>query len=140
MTTAFIDTNIIIDLLINRQPFSKSAIAIFNAAEKNQIALYTPSHAIATTHYVLKKYNEEKNLRRAISSLLDYVKPIAVNESILRKALHSEINDFEDAIQMMTAITNDQISMTITRNIKDFKKSILPVFTADQALEKINSF
>ena len=89
---------------------------------------------------MLKKYNEEKNLRRAISSLLDYVKPIAVNESILRKALHSEINDFEDAIQMMTATTNDQISMIITRNIKDFKKSILPVFTADQVLEKLDSF
>src|SRR5690554_4874471 len=102
MIAAFLDTNIIIDLLINRQPFSKSAITIFSAAEKNKIALYTSSHTIATTHYVLKKYNEEKRLRVIISYLLDYVKPIAVSESILRQALRSEINDFEDAIQMIT--------------------------------------
>lgn len=139
MIAAFLDTNIIIDLLINRQPFSKSAITIFSAAEKNKIALYTSSHAIATTHYVLKKYNEEKRLRVIISYLLDYVKPIAVSESILRQALRSEINDFEDAIQMITATSNNQISMIITRNTKDFKKSTLPVFTADQVVERLKN-
>jgi predicted nucleic acid-binding protein len=63
MKSIFIDTNILIDLLADRQPFSKFAIEIFNLAEKKQIKLFTSSHSYATTHYLLKKHIEERELR-----------------------------------------------------------------------------
>lgn len=63
MKNIFLDTNIIIDLVADRKPFSKYAIEIFKRAEKGKITLYTSSHTIATTHYLLKKYMSEKDLR-----------------------------------------------------------------------------
>jgi predicted nucleic acid-binding protein len=60
MKRVFLDTNIVIDLLANRQPFSKYAIEIFRQAEEKKISLFTSSHSIATTQYLLKKYHSEK--------------------------------------------------------------------------------
>ena len=56
MKKVFIDTNILVDLIADRIPFSKYAIEIFNNAERKKIKLFTSSHSIATTHYLLKKY------------------------------------------------------------------------------------
>ena len=55
MKHVFLDTNILVDLLANRRPFSKFAIAIFDLAEKKQVRLFTSSHSYATAHYLLKK-------------------------------------------------------------------------------------
>jgi predicted nucleic acid-binding protein len=60
MKKIIVDTNIIIDFIANRKPFSKFAIQIFDKAEKKTVSLYTSSHSIATTHYLLKKYIEKK--------------------------------------------------------------------------------
>ena len=62
MTKVFLDTNIIVDLISDRKPFSKYAIEIFQKAEEGKLKLYTSSHSLATTHYLLKKYIEEKDL------------------------------------------------------------------------------
>ena len=56
MKKAFLDTNIIVDLIADRKPFSKFSIEIFKKAEENKIKLFTSSHSIATTHYLLKKF------------------------------------------------------------------------------------
>jgi predicted nucleic acid-binding protein len=59
----FVDTNIIIDLIGDRKPFSKYAIEIFSMAEQNKVSLYTSSHTITTAHFLLKKHVDEKTLR-----------------------------------------------------------------------------
>src|SRR5690554_7336253 len=82
MQHIFVDTNILIDLLADRRPFSKFAIEIFDLADKKKIHLFTSSHSIATTHYVLKKYIEEQELRNV---------------------LYSRHRDLEDAIQIFAA-------------------------------------
>jgi predicted nucleic acid-binding protein len=56
MKRVFLDTNIIVDLIADRRPFSKYAIQIFQKAESKELELFTSSHSIATTHYLLKKY------------------------------------------------------------------------------------
>ena len=55
MKKVFVDTNILIDLLADRPPFSKYAIEIFDLAERKKVELFTSSHSFATTHYILKK-------------------------------------------------------------------------------------
>ena len=55
MKKIFVDTNIIVDLIADRKPFSKFAIDLFSKAENKKIRLFTSSHSIATTHYLLKK-------------------------------------------------------------------------------------
>lgn len=132
MKKVFIDTNIIVDLITDRKPFSKYSIEIFKKAEEKKIKLFTSSHSIATTHYLLKKYLEEKNLRDVLYNLLDYVTVIAVDTDVLKKGLRSKHKDFEDSIQIYCASSVEKIDCIVTRNIKDFRNSEILVLTPDE--------
>ena len=132
MKKVFLDTNIIVDLIADRKPFSKFSIEIFKKAEENKIKLFTSSHSIATTHYLLKKYLEEKLLRDVLYNLLDYITVVAVDTDILKKGLRSKHKDFEDSIQILCASTIENIDCIVTRNIKDFRDSEILVLTPDE--------
>lgn len=132
MRNVFLDTNILIDVIADRKPFSKPAIVLFQKAEAHQIRLHTSSHSIATTHYLLKKYLDEQTLRETLLNLTELVHIIPVNLQILRKALQSAHKDFEDSIQMYCASGIPEMEAIITRNIKDFKDSEIPVYAADE--------
>jgi predicted nucleic acid-binding protein len=137
MKKIFVDTNIIIDLIADRKPFSKFAIEIFSKAENKKIKLFTSSHSIATTHYLLKKYIEEKELRDILYSLLEYVQLIPVDIDIIKKGLKSKHKDFEDAIQIISAYSIEKMDCIVTRNIKDFRGSEIPVLSPDELVQKI---
>jgi predicted nucleic acid-binding protein len=132
MKKVFLDTNIIVDLIADRKPFSKFSIEIFKKAEENKIKLFTSSHSIATTHYLLKKYLEEKLLRDVLYNLLDYITVVAVDTDVLKKGLRSKHKDFEDSIQILCASTIENIDCIVTRNIKDFRDSEILVLTPDE--------
>ena len=131
----FLDTNILVDIVANRKPFSKDAIEIFDYCQRKKIKMYSTSISIANLHYIAKKMVDEKELRSIIDDLLDTISIIAITETILRKSLKSSHKDFEDAIQYHTALENG-IDIIITRNKKDFKNSKLPVMTAKEYLKK----
>lgn len=132
MKKIFVDTNIIVDLIAVRKPFSKYAIEIFNKAEEKKITLFTSSHSIATTHYLLKKYLEEKKLRDVLYNLLDYLTVIPVDVDVLKKGFRSKHKDFEDAIQIICASSVEKMDCIVTRNIKDFRQSEIPALTPDE--------
>ena len=132
MKKVFLDTNIIVDLIADRKPFSKYSIEIFKKAEEKKIKLFTSSHSIATTHYLLKKYLEEKILRDVLYNLLDYVTVIPIDTDVLKKGLRSKHKDFEDSIQILCASSVEKIDCIVTRNIKDFRDSEILVLTPDE--------
>lgn len=137
MSRVFLDTNILIDLLADRVPFSKFAIEIFDLAERKQLQLYTSSHSYATTHYLLKKYIAEKELRALLYALLDFVKLIPIDISIIKKSLLSNHRDLEDAIQIFAANSIAAMDFIITRNLKDFKDTGIPVLAPDEFIQHI---
>lgn len=137
MKKVFVDTNIIVDLIADRRPYSKYAIEIFYKAEEKKIKLFTSSHSIATTHYLLKKYLEEKPLREVLYNLLDYLTVIPVNIDVLKKGLRSKHKDFEDAIQIVCASSIEKIDCIVTRNTKDFKDCEILVMTPDELCIKL---
>ncbi len=137
MKKVFVDTNIIVDLIADRKPFSKFAVTIFQMAENKQLKLFASSHSLATTYYLLKKYVDEKTLRTIIYELTTYIQIIPVDATTLKKALKSKHKDFEDAIQMMCAYTVEKIDCIVTRNIKDYKDSEIPVMSPDELAEKL---
>jgi len=139
MKKIFVDTNILIDLIAERKPFSKHAIEIFEQASENKIKLFASSHSIATTYYMLKKHIDEKDLRVIILELLDFVTVVAIDETIIKSGLRTKHKDYEDALQILAARTVDKIFCIVTRNIKDFKSSEIPVFSPDEVCEKIKS-
>ena len=137
MKNIFLDTNIIVDLIADRPPFSKYAIELFSSAEDNKIKLFTSSHSLATTHYLLKKYIEEKELRVILHNLLEFITIIPVDLDVLRKSLNSNQKDFEDAIQIYCASTVNRMEYIVTRNIKDFKNAEIPAILPNEIIAKL---
>ncbi len=137
MKRIFLDTNILVDLIADRQPFSKFAVEIVELAESRDLELYTSSQAFATTYYLLKKFIDEKQLREILFDLLDFVQVISVSQEIIKKSLKSEHKDFEDAIQINSAYSIANMDCIVTRNPKDFKRSEIEVFTPDEFVRKI---
>lgn len=132
MRKVFLDTNILVDLIADRKPFSKYAVDIFEAAESKKIKLFTSSHSIATIYYLLKKYHDDKTLRGIVLGLFDYISIVPVDTSILTQGLRSKHKDFEDSIQIHCAMAVDNINCIITRNIKDFRGSEVTVLAPDE--------
>jgi predicted nucleic acid-binding protein len=132
MKKIFVDTNILVDLLADRKPFSKYAVEIFSAAENDKVKLFTSSHSIATTYYLLKKFIADSSLRKTLLGLMEYITVIPVDTEVLTKGLRSKQRDFEDAIQIFCASTIEKIDCIVTRNVKDFKGCEILVLTPDE--------
>lgn len=128
-------TNILVDLITDRKPFSKFAIQLFLKAEERKIKLYASSHSIATTHYLLKKYIDEKDLREVLFNILDYLNIIAIDLDVLKKGLKSKHKDYEDALQIISAYSIEKNDCLVTRNIKDFKESEIRVSSPDELIK-----
>ena len=137
MKSVFVDTNILIDFLAERPPFSKFATPLFELAEKNKVKLYTSSHSFATTHYLLKKHIQETALREILLSLLDLIELIPVDLFIVKKSLLSKHKDFEDAIQIFAAHSINSIDFIVTRNLRDFKDAGMAVLPPDELLMQL---
>ncbi|PBQ34436.1 PIN domain nuclease [Sphingobacteriaceae bacterium] len=137
MKKIFVDTNILVDLIADRRPYSKFALEIFTKAEEKKIRLFTSSHSIATTHYLLKEYREEKDLREILSDLMEFIQVISVDADVIKKGLRSKHKDFEDALQIFCASSVEKMDCIVTRNIKDFRDSELPVFSPDELVKKL---
>ena len=133
MIHIFIDTDIILDLLGDRKPFSRFALQIFNRSGKI-LSLHTSGNSITIAYYILSKYTDETNARRLILNLLDYLNVIPVTTSILTKAFKSNFKDVEDAVQHFCALTNQEIKYLVTRNLKDYKHSQIEVLNSEDLI------
>lgn len=134
MDNIFVDSDVILDLLTQREPFYKDAVALFSLSERGLVRLHTSSLCFSNLNYLLSKQFNASSARRILKKLKSFVKVLAVDEKVIDQALNSEFSDFEDAIQYCVAIENG-ISILITRNLKDYKKSIIPVMTAEVYLQ-----
>ena len=129
MTDLFIDTDIIIDFIIDRQPFSREAAQVFTLIDQKKVKGYTSALSYGNLYYVLSKYAPHKKVITMLNELSELVGILKVDEDIIKASLASGFKDFEDAIQYYTAQEYKRIDLILTRNIKDFKKSSLPVMT-----------
>ncbi|MCS4436572.1 type II toxin-antitoxin system VapC family toxin [Aquiflexum gelatinilyticum] len=132
----FLDTNILVDFLTDRGAFTKHATEIFLLGTGN-VLLYSSTHAFATTYYILKKYSDEKELRAKLLELTELVDVLDVTKAQLKKALISDFNDFEDALQIFNAESTGGMDYIVTRNLRDFRKSPIPAIAPDEMVEMI---
>jgi predicted nucleic acid-binding protein len=130
-TKIFLDTDIVLDLLLERQPFYTSASKVFALADRKLISLFVSSVTFVNTNYVLCSHIGEKAAKSTLRNLKIIVTILPVDEKIVGLALNSEFKDFEDAIQHFTA-TENGIKVLLSRNIKDYKHAQLRVITADE--------
>lgn len=137
MKNLFIDTNVIIDLLADRKPYSEAASRLFDYAEKGKINLFISALSYANIYYIIKKTCSHKRMLVMLKDLEAITETLDVTKQVISKSLHSDFNDFEDAIQYHTALSNSKIEVIVTRNGKDYKKSSLSIMTPQEALSVI---
>ncbi len=129
MDRLLVDTNIVLDLLAERKEFLLEAQQLFTLSDKKEVKLYVSSLTFANTFYILSQKLKLSNARKILRKFKVLVEVLPMDDKIIDLSLESDFKDFEDAIQYHTAIENE-INIIITRNLKDFKTSKIPVLTA----------
>ena len=134
MDKILVDTNIVIDLLAKREKFLLETQELFTLSDRKKIRLYVSSLTLANTYYVLSQSLKIKDTRKIIRKFKVLVEVLPMDDKIIDLSLDSEFKDFEDAIQYYTALDNN-LEFILTRNLKNFKMSKIPVFTAKDYIE-----
>ncbi|MDP3580340.1 MAG: PIN domain-containing protein [Ignavibacteria bacterium] len=138
MIKLFIDSDIILDLLAEREPHYIHAARLFTLIDQNEIIAYTSPLIFANLHYLLKKQTTNLLALKSLRKLKTLINILPIDERVIEQALNSEFNDFEDAIQYFTAVNNG-ITLIITRNKIDYKRSKIDVLTAEEFLKSLGS-
>ncbi len=137
MKKVFLDTNIILDLLSERDPFYEPIAKIATLADQKKLQLVATPISFTTISYILSKYEPVKSVMVKLRKFAIICGVCEVNQHIVDKSLNSNFQDFEDAVQYYNAIQSD-CSVLITRNGKDFKKPAIPVMTSEEFLSSWN--
>ena len=134
MQKIFLDTNIVIDFLGERAGFYEPAAKIMTLADKKKVEVYTSSNSIATTYYLLSKYENMKVALEKIRKFKLICSISIIDNEVVEKAINSGFKDFEDTMQYSSAIATN-CNLIITRNEKDFKNPLIPVMNAESYLQ-----
>ena len=132
----FWDTNVMLDLLGERDPFYISAAKIATLADKRKVKIIASSLSYATTSYFLTKFEGIEKTKEKLRKFKVISEICELDELIIDKGLNSEFSDFEDSLQYFSALRTE-CDILLTRNGKDFKKSKIPVMTPDEFLNSI---
>lgn len=137
MKKVFVDTDICIDLLSGRQPFNTTAEKLFSFADLEKLELYVSALTFSNIDYVLRSQYSSSHSRQIIARFKTLVNVLSVESKTIDLAIASDFNDFEDAIQHACALENN-IPVILTRNIKDFKKSVILVVSPETFLTSLS--
>ena len=139
MKHIFLDTNVLIDFLADRQPLSLEAAKLFNYSFTNKVTLYVSVISYNNIYYILRRSSSHLDSIKILSELQEWTETIAVTKEIIRKSLTSDFRDFEDAIQYNSAKSISKIDCIVTRDTKDYKISSISIFTPKEALTIIEN-
>lgn len=134
----FLDTNVILDLLGEREPFYDSIAKIATLADKGNIQLMVSAFTYPTVYYLLSRFEDKEIVKEKIRKFKVIAETSDLTDKIINKGLSSRFNDFEDSLQYYCAVETD-CNIIITRNSKDFKASEIPVFTPYEYLNSIKT-
>lgn len=135
--SAFVDSDILLDLFLKREPFFRYSQDLLLLSQKKELLIYTSTLVVANIHYLLAKALKNKTIaRQHVKLLTTLINVLPVDNGDIQAALNGTIADFEDAIQYNVAQKHN-CGIIITRNIKDYKLSAIPVLTAEQYLQTL---
>jgi predicted nucleic acid-binding protein len=137
MQKIFVDTDVIIDFLTDRKPYSEHAARILSLSEYKTIQVCVSALTFANCYYILKKYSTHQNVISKLSLLAEIVEIHDITRKSIIDSLRSDFKDFEDSIQNQAAISDHEIKVLITRNIDDYRKSDLSILTPELFLKTL---
>jgi len=125
------DTNVILDVLLDREPYSETAVRLFNKVETRKIKGYLCASTVTTLFYLVSKIIGAEKGQKEIRKLLNLFEVTPVNRMVLENALSSRFNDYEDAV-LYEAARAIKVNTIVTRNVKDFKKAKIHICTPSE--------
>lgn len=131
MLNILIDTNVVLDFILHRQPFYTAAENIIETANLKIISAYVSASSVTDVYYLARRELRDRNLAlQLLKNFLKIVKVAAVSEKEIESALNLSWRDFEDAVQYSVAKSNE-MDYIITRNTEDFSGSEVAVVTPE---------
>ena len=134
----FVDSDIILDLLLGRKPFVAEAKRLFSLIESGTLTAHTTPVVFANVFYVLRKHYPADAIKDSLRTLRQLISIIPVDEASVDKALTSVFADFEDSLQYHAALAAG-MGAIITRNINDYRTAAIPAMTAGDFLAQFTS-
>ena len=128
------DTNVILDVLLERYPFSEPAATLLSKVEKGEITGLVCATTLTTIYYLVSKALDRNKADECIDLLLYLFEVASVNRVVIETAKTLNSKDFEDAVVYASAL-HSGCSCVVTRNLKDFPESEIPVFSPEELLK-----
>ena len=126
--SVFLDTNVLMDFLLERQPFVAEAQKLWFLAERGRIEGAISVLSFPNVYYVVRKTRGPDFAMTLLKAMRDTFRIVGCDEQILHQAMDAKFSDFEDAVQYFSALRVNAVCM-VTRNPRHFPKSSLPIFT-----------
>lgn len=133
MDSVFLDTDVILDLYIDRPPFHDVALNLFTLLKRSKTKCFTSALVIANTYYILSKAENRQYALDKIRTLRKLVSIVSVDEATIDAAVTLPHKDFEDSIQLDRALQHN-IKVFITRNAAHYPKDRIRVADPGQYL------
>ncbi len=138
MKRILLDTNVVLDLALQRREFGEDAKQLITIIFKKKIEPFVTASSITDIYYILRKAKGHNEALDFLRSFFKLVNITGVDNETILDALYSDMKDFEDAVQTESAIQNN-INVIITRAKKDFENSNLKVFSPDEYINKLRN-
>lgn len=133
-----VDTDVILDLLLAREPFFPAAAELFLEIQEGHLTGYASSLSFSNLFYLLRKRMPNPQAIEVLRKLRLLVHALAVDSEVVDRALASPFQDLEDAMQALAAEVG-QLDAIVTRNKRDFRGAALPVFSPEELLAALRS-
>lgn len=126
---AYIDTNIFINAILNRDNSLSQNVLVF--LDESDVNLYLNDVSILNIHYIIKKHLDKNVIKDELKSIIEEYHLVSIDRDIIEDALNSDFKDFEDGVQYFCA-KRSGAELIITDNTADFKNSDIRVMTAKE--------
>jgi predicted nucleic acid-binding protein len=127
------DTNVVLDVLLDREPFSSTSAKLFSKVEAEELSGYVCATTITTIHSLARKVIGIDSAIEEIKKLMKLFEIAPVNRTVLVSALSSGFSDFEDAVIHESAV-HKEVQGIVTRDLTGFKKSNIQVYSPEELL------
>lgn len=137
MKRVLFDSDVLLDVLSQRQPFFITSSQALNTVTQNQVEGYISGHAVTNIFYILRRQAGKVKAQESIAKLLENLRVASVTEEVIKSALNSAMSDFEDAVTSEAANAIG-IEIIVTRNLSDFSNSSVPAMIPEEFLKAIS--
>lgn len=132
-----IDTNIVLDFLLQREPFSQETELLFQAIDAGEVVSYVTATTLTDIFYISRRHTRSiEQARQAVSETLIVMMICPIDRAVLESAFNSGLADFEDAVQIFGAITQG-LEAIVTRDAQGFLSSSIPVLSIQELLQQV---